>query len=139
LPCPPLLFAARLRVERQPNTSIGRFVRLYLRNICGYRIPPGAGDKGSIGYTFNVALAEDEDTSRVIGWPSYAMDQGFEPGKNVVTVRSAVAITPPTYSAGARAIDHVQQFADLQPDSSPLHARLPFAGSVPAGLDHESA
>ena len=56
-----------MRVGRQANTSIGRFVRLYLRNICGYRIPPGAGDKGSIGYTFNVALAEDEDTAREIG------------------------------------------------------------------------
>lgn len=102
-----------MRVGRQANTSIGRFVRLYLRNICGYRIPPGAGDKGSIGYTFNVALAEDEDTAREIGWPTYAMDQGFDPGENVVTVRSVVAITPPTYSAGARAIDHVQQFADV--------------------------
>ena len=38
-----------MRVGRQANTSIGRFVRLYLRNVCGYRIPPGAGDKGSIG------------------------------------------------------------------------------------------
>ncbi len=102
-----------MRAGRQANTSVGRFVRLYLRNICGYRIPPGAGDKGSIGYTFNVALAEDEDTAREIGWPTYAMDQGFDPGENVVTVRSVVAITPPTYSAGARAIDHVQQFADV--------------------------
>ena len=102
-----------MRVGRQANTSIGRFVRLYLRNICGYRIPPGAGDKGSIGYTFNVALAEDEDTAREIGWPTYGMDQGFGAGDNVVTVRSVVAITPPTYSAGARAVDHVQQFADV--------------------------
>ena len=102
-----------MRVGRQANTSIGRFVRLYLRNICGYRIPPGAGDKGSIGYTFNVALAEDEDTAREIGWPTYGMDQGFDPADSVVTVRSVVAITPPTYSAGARAIDHVQQFAEV--------------------------
>jgi hypothetical protein len=102
-----------MRVGRQANSSIGRFARLYLRNICGYRIPPGAGDKGSIGCTFNVALAEDEDTAREIGWPTYAMDQGFAPGDSVVTVRSVVAITPPTYSAGARAIDHVQQFADV--------------------------
>ena len=102
-----------MRVGRQANTSIGRFVRLYLRNICGYRIPPGAGDKGSIGFTFNVALAEDEDTAREIGWPTYGMDQGFEPTDSVVTVRSVVAITPPTYSGGARAIDHVQQFADV--------------------------
>lgn len=49
---------------------------MFLRNICGYRIPPGAGDKGSIGYTFNVALAEDEDTAKEIGWPTYGMDRG---------------------------------------------------------------
>jgi hypothetical protein len=102
-----------MRVGRQANTSVGRFVRLYLRNICGYRIPPGAGDKGSIGSTFNVALAEDEDTAREIGWPTYAMEQGFGPEENVVTVRSVVAITPPTYSAGERAIDHARQFADV--------------------------
>ena len=102
-----------MRVGRQANTSIGRFVRLYLRNICGYRIPPGAGDKGSIGFSFNVALAEDEDTAREIGWPTYGMDQGFEPSDSAVTVRSVVAISPPTYSGGARAIDHVQQFADV--------------------------
>ena len=29
-----------MRVGRQANTSIGRFVRMYLRNICGFRIPP---------------------------------------------------------------------------------------------------
>jgi hypothetical protein len=102
-----------MRVGRQANTSIGRFVRMYLRNICGYRIPPGAGDKGSIGYSFNVALAEDEETAREIGWPTYATEQGFAPDENVVTVRSVVAISPPTYSGGARAIDHAQQFADV--------------------------
>lgn len=102
-----------MRVGRQANTTVGRFVRMFLRNICGYRIPPGAGDKGSISSTFNVALAEDEDTAKAIGWPTYGMDQGFKPEDSVVTVRSVVAITPPTYSAGDEAIDHVQQFADV--------------------------
>lgn len=102
-----------MRVGRQANTSVGRFLRLYLRNICGYRIPPGAGDKGSIGYTFNVALAEDEDAAREIGWPTFAMDRGFRADENVVTVQSVVAITPPTYSAGAHAVDHVGQWADV--------------------------
>ena len=102
-----------MRVGRQANTTVGRFVRMFLRNICGYRIPPGAGDKGSIGYTFNVALAEDEDTAREIGWPTYGMDQGFKREDSVVTVRSVVAITPPTYSGSDDVIDHVQQFADV--------------------------
>src|SRR5687768_4142926 len=67
-----------MRVGRQANTSIGRFVRMYLRNICGFRIPPGAGDKGSIGQSFLVAMAEDEDSAREIGWPTFAEDRGFK-------------------------------------------------------------
>ena len=51
-----------MRFGRQANSSIGRFVRMYLRNVCGFRIPPGAGDKGSIGQSFFVAMAEDEDS-----------------------------------------------------------------------------
>ena len=59
-----------MRVGRQANSSIGRFLRMYLRNICGYRIAPGDGDKASIGYTFNVAMAEDEAWAHDIGWPT---------------------------------------------------------------------
>ena len=102
-----------MRVGRQANTSIGRFVRLFLRNICGFRIPPGAGDKGSIGQSFLVAMAEDEDSAREIGWPTFAEDRGFKAGENVVSVRSVVAITSPIYSASDRAVEHVRQWAEL--------------------------
>jgi hypothetical protein len=106
-----------MRVGRQANTSIGRFVRLYLRNICGFRIPPGAGDKGSIGQSFLVAMAEDEDSAREIGWPTFAEDRGFGPGEDIVTVQSVVSITSPIYSAGDRAVDHVQQWAEVMGQS----------------------
>ncbi len=102
-----------MRFGRQANTSIGRFVRMYLRNICGFRIPPGAGDKGSIGQSFLVAMAEDEDSAREIGWPTYAQDKGFAAGENVVTVRSVVSITSPMYSGGDDAKTHVQQWAEV--------------------------
>ena len=102
-----------MRVGRQANTSIGRFVRMYLRNICGFRIPPGAGDKGSIGQTFLVAMAEDEDSAAAIGWPTYGEDRGFKKGENVVTVHSVVAITSPMYSGGDDAKTHVQQWTDI--------------------------
>ncbi len=105
--------AGLMRIGRQANSSIGRFLRLYLRNICGYRIAPGDGDKASIGYTFNVALAENEDWAREIGWPTFGMDMGYAPGQNAVTVQSVVCITPPTYSSGAAARGHVQQFVDV--------------------------
>ncbi len=102
-----------MRVGRRANTSIGRFLRLYLRNICGFRIPPGAGDKCSIGQSFLVAMAEDEDSARAIGWPTYAEDRGFRKGENVVTVHSVVAITSPMYSGGDDAKTHVQQWTEL--------------------------
>jgi hypothetical protein len=115
-----------MRVGRQANTSIGRFVRMFLRNICGYRIPPGAGDKGSIGQSFLVAMAEDEDTAREIGWPTFAQDRGFAPGENVVTVHSVVAITSPIYSGGDRAVDHVQQWAEVMGHSFTYWAHTGF-------------
>ena len=102
-----------MRVGRRANTSIGRFVRMYLRNICGFRIPPGAGDKGSIGQTFLVAMAEDEDSAAAIGWPTYGEDRGFKKGENIVTVHSVVAITSPIYSGSDDAQTHVQQWTDV--------------------------
>lgn len=102
-----------MRVGRRANTSIGRFLRMYLRNVCGFRIPPGAGDKCSIGQSFLVAMAEDEDSARAIGWPTYAEDRGFKKGENVVTVHSVVAITSPMYSGGDDAKTHVQQWTEL--------------------------
>ncbi len=102
-----------MRVGRQANTSLGRFLRLYLRNVAGLRIPPGAGDKGSIAATFNVALAEDEDAAAEIGWTTFGQDQGFAKDDGVVTVQSVVSSSPPIYTAGTRALDHVQVLADV--------------------------
>ena len=115
-----------MRFGRKSNTSIGRFVRMYLRNICGYRIPPGAGDKGSLGQSFLVAMAEDEDSAREFGWPTYAQDRGFDASENIVTVHSVVSISSPIYSAGDRAIDHVQQWADLVGSSFTYWAHTGF-------------
>ena len=119
-----------MRVGRQANTSIGRFVRMYLRNICGFRIPPGAGDKGSIAQSFLVAMAEDEDTAREIGWPTLAEDRGFQAGEYVVTVQSVVAITPPTYSAGDDARTHVLQWADVMGQTFRYWAHAAFKVGV---------
>jgi hypothetical protein len=102
-----------MRVGRQANSSIGRFLRLYLRNVAGLRIPPGAGDKGSIAGSFNVALAEDEDAAASLGWPTFGVDQGFTRDDSIVTVQSVVAVSAPIYSAGTRALDHVRILADV--------------------------
>jgi hypothetical protein len=102
-----------MRVGRQANTSLGRFLRLYLRNVAGLRIPPGAGDKGSIAGSFNVALAEDEEAAAALGWSTFGVDQGFTREDNVVTVQSVVSVSPPIYSAGTRALDHARMLAEV--------------------------
>jgi hypothetical protein len=84
-----------MRVGRRPNTSVGRFLRMYTRNIAGLRIPPGDSDRAGIGNPFNVVLAEDEETVRDIGWPTFGDDRGAGPGESVVTVQSVVASSNP--------------------------------------------
>jgi hypothetical protein len=102
-----------MRVGRRPNSSIGRFLKLFLRNICGFRLPPGAGDKGSIGQSFNVVLAENEGAVKEIGWKPYSVDQGFSENDNIVTVMSSTAMSYPLYSAGSTATEHLETLTEL--------------------------
>jgi hypothetical protein len=48
-----------LRDGFMPNTSVGRFWRLALRNIAGFLLHKT--DKATFGNTFRVVLAENED------------------------------------------------------------------------------
>jgi hypothetical protein len=89
-----------LRVGRQANASIGRFLRLFLRNVAGFLPPPGSTDKGSIGTTFNVALAENDAATRALGWDPLRVELGHGLDDDVVMVQSVVAISPPIYSGG---------------------------------------
>lgn len=73
-----------LRDGFRPNTSVGRFWRLMLRNVAGFL--PHKTDKGTFGNTFRVVLAENEDALAKIGWPSMAEDMGFRTGDNTVTI-----------------------------------------------------
>ncbi|MBI2910381.1 MAG: hypothetical protein HYX92_22275 [Chloroflexi bacterium] len=102
-----------MKVGRQANTSVARFLRLYMRNIPGLRIPPGTFDKGTIGYTFNMVLAENEDAVAEVGWQPFSVDQGFEAGENVVTVRSIRVVTAPIYSAGSTAVECAEAIGDI--------------------------
>jgi len=105
--------ASVMRVGRQANTSVGRFLRLVLRNMSGFRFAPGAGDKGSIGQSFLVALAEDEDAVRQIGWQPFSADRGFKAGDNIVTVQSVVGISPPVYTGSEKATEHARILAEV--------------------------
>lgn len=68
----------------RPNTSIGRFLRLYLRNVAGFL--HGTTDKGTYGNTWRVVIAENEDELMHLGWTSHAMDMGFTREDSVVTI-----------------------------------------------------
>jgi hypothetical protein len=73
-----------LRDGFMPNTSVGRFWRLALRNLAGFL--PHKTDKGSFGNTFRVVLAENEDALARIGWAPNSVDMGFAAADNTVTI-----------------------------------------------------
>ena len=109
--------AGALRVGNRANTSVGRFLRLYMRNVAGLRPQPDETDKGAISYTFNVALAENESAVKEIGWQPYRVDRGFAEAESVVTVRSVVTISAPIYTAGEHPVDHLETIARLMADA----------------------
>jgi hypothetical protein len=73
-----------LRDGFMANTSIGRFWRLYLRNVAGFLLHKN--DKGTFGNTWRVVLAENEDVVERIGWQPNSVEMGFKAGDNTVTI-----------------------------------------------------
>ena len=73
-----------LRDGFMPNSSVGRFWRLYLRNVAGFLLHKN--DKATFGNTWRVVLAENEDVLAEIGWPPTSAEFGFEAGDNTVTI-----------------------------------------------------
>jgi len=72
-----------LRVGNRANTSVGRFLRLYLRNVAGFL--PGVSDMATFGRSDFPVLAENESASP---WEPLSVTRGFELGDSVVTVNS---------------------------------------------------
>ncbi len=96
-----------MRLGRQANSTVARFARLVLRNLAGFRIPPGEHDHAAFGCGFLVALPEDAAATAAVGWAPYGVDRGFEPTDTVVTVQSVVNGSAPIYTAGESADDHL--------------------------------
>jgi hypothetical protein len=61
-----------LREGAHANTTVGRFVRLFLRNVCGFTADEH--DKATFGNSMRVVLAEDEAALAEIGWGTLAAD-----------------------------------------------------------------
>jgi hypothetical protein len=102
-----------MRPGKRANTSVGRFVRLFLRNLGGFHHSPEGADKGSIGQSFLLAAAENEACVAELGWQPYSADRGFEAGDNIVTVQSVVAISAPVYTGSDHAVEHAEMLADV--------------------------
>ena len=66
------------------NTSVGRFWRLYTRNIAGFL--PHKNDKATFGNTWRVVVPENEDVVKELGWQPLSADMGFAAGDNTVTI-----------------------------------------------------
>lgn len=70
------------------NASIGRAVRLVMRNVIG--TVPGRLDRSTLGHggKYSFCFAENEEESP---WPPVHVERGFRPEQNAVTVFAALA------------------------------------------------
>jgi hypothetical protein len=68
------------------NLTIGRAVRLVMRNVCGSR--PGTLDRATLGHPgrLSYVIAENEADSP---WPPLHVERGFRPDQSTVTVMAA--------------------------------------------------
>lgn len=73
-----------LRDGFQPNTTIGRFWRLALRNLAGFLLHKN--DKSTFGNTWRVVLAENEAVLDTLGWTTLAEDLGIPKGRNAISI-----------------------------------------------------
>lgn len=73
-----------LRDGVMANTALGRWWRLCLKNIAGFR--HHQTDKATFGGTWKVAMAENEEVLAEIGWPPMAAEYGFEAGENALSI-----------------------------------------------------
>jgi hypothetical protein len=102
-----------MRLGRQANTSIGRFLRLLMRNVGGLRIPPGTSDAGAIGYSFNVVMAEDEPSTAAIGWDPFRVDNGYALDCSTASLLLVTNHSAPIYTAGESADEHLETIARI--------------------------
>ena len=105
--------AGVMRAGCRPNTAIGRFLRLYMRNVAGLRIPPFATDQAGIGYTFNVVLPESAANVERSGWPSIRAELGVGADESIVVLQSVRSISPPIYSMGSSPDDHIDAISHV--------------------------
>ena len=108
-----------MRPGRWANTTIGRFLRLFMVNVA--RFLPGITDKATFGLNFFVVLAEAEHRSP---WEPLSVSMGFKPETSVVTVNSVLCVSYNFVTFGS-AENHMEIIAEeairaLSQDPVPL-------------------
>jgi hypothetical protein len=98
------------RPGNQANTSIGRFYRLFARNIP--RFLPGTTDMATFGQMFRAVVAENEQACADIGWDPLHVTRGFKAEDNVVTITSVRTASDPFATAGDSAERHLDYMVD---------------------------
>lgn len=114
-----------LRPGFRANTSVGRFFRMYLRNVAGFI--PHKTDKGCYGDNFRIVLAENEDYVTSVGWEPFSVDRGFTAGDNVVTITSCTERTQ-CIEAGATTAEQVLKNIELRMADNNLFIQFFFKG-----------
>ncbi len=66
------------------NTSVGRWLRLYLRNVCGITVDEH--DKATFGNPARPALASDPEVLSELGWPSVGEQLGGDRGRDTASM-----------------------------------------------------
>ena len=98
------------RPGNQANISIGRFYRLFARNVP--RFLPGSTDMATFGQMFRAAIAENERACKEMGWEPLHVTRGFKPDDSVVTITSARTTSDPFTTGGETAERHLDYIVD---------------------------
>lgn len=76
--------AGAMREGAHANTSVARWLRLYLRNVLGFTVDEH--DKATFGNPTRPVLAGDRACLDDIGWPSVGEQLGFGPDDDIVSM-----------------------------------------------------
>jgi hypothetical protein len=98
------------RPGNQANTSIGRFYRLYARNVP--RFLTGSTDMATFGQMFRAVVAENEAACTQMGWQPLHVARGFDPEESVVTICSVRTASDPFTTAGEAPQRHLDYIVD---------------------------
>ncbi len=72
------------REGHRANTATGRWLRLFLRNVCGFT--GDEHDKATFGNPAKPVLAEDMEVLAEIGWGPLSGEFGFGPDESALTI-----------------------------------------------------